>query len=309
VSEETARGRWPLYAGVAVSAALLTIVLVQIDRTDFTAALARLGAVPFGFAVAGCVAAFVAVAWRFARAVGRLVGEPVAFLDVIRTYLPIVLAANLLAHGLSLGGEVARLLFLKQRHGLDLPTGLGVLVADRLIGIAAVFVLAVPLVLGVFWPASLELRLLGLLAFAVFAGAGGALAAAYAPRLARVARLQPASRIVMAYVGGLRPVIEQVAIACAATLALALAIFSVSRGIGTGLPFGIALAATPIIYIGASVPFTYAGWGSREVACLATLAWTGWMSPADALAVSVMLGIAAFAATLPGLVVLRRSVR
>jgi uncharacterized membrane protein YbhN (UPF0104 family) len=304
-----ARGRWSMLAGFAVSAALLVIVLLQIDQIDFTAALARLGPVPFALATVCYLATYGTVSWRFGRAVGRFVGEPVGLFDVIRTYLPIVLAANLLAHGLSLGAEVARVLFLKRRHGLNVPTGLGMLLADRMVGMGVVAVLAMMSLIMVFWPAPIELRLVTLASFVAVVGVAGAIAMTYAPRLALARRLKTSGEIVGAYVGSPRMVAEQVATACAAMVTLGLAIHFVSRGIGDDVPLGLVFAATPVIYLGAAIPFTYAGWGSREIACIATLAWTGAMSAGDALAVSVTLGVAAFAATLPGLVTLRQGAR
>jgi hypothetical protein len=63
---EGLRGKWSIFAGVVVSAALLAIVFYQVDRIDFAATLGRLGLIPFVVAVGGCLMAFVAVyaCWR-----------------------------------------------------------------------------------------------------------------------------------------------------------------------------------------------------------------------------------------------------
>lgn len=302
-------GRWSIVAGVAVSAALLAVVFYQIDRIDFAATLGRLGPAAFAAAVAGCLLAFLAVSWRFGRAVGRLIGEPVGLADTVRLYLPIVLATSLLAYGISVGSEVARLLFLKHRHGLDIQTGIGVLVADRLVGFGIALLLAVPSAILVFWPAALRVRLLTLAAALATTCLVLAIVVLVMRRLAVLARLAALRAIMSAYLGRLPLAGEQLLIGAAATCGLALAVYGVSRGIGASIPFGIALAAAPIVYIGASVPFTYAGWGSREITCIATLAWTGWMTTADALALSVTLGIAAFVASLPGLIAVRLRTR
>lgn len=301
--------RWPVYAGFAISAALLGIVLYQIDRVDFASTFARLGAAPFALAVVGFFVASVAISWRFGRAVGRLVDQHIGFLDVFMTYLPIVLATNLLAHGLTIGAEIARLVFLRRRHGLELQVGLGVLIVDRLVGVGFAASLAALSLILVFWPASTSMHLMAVIIFLVFGLAAAIMARRAAARLLTLVRWRALHAILKAYLGGPLLIAEQLAVAVAATAGLAVAVYAIASGIGTGIPLGIAFAAAPLVYVGSSVPFTYAGWGSREITCIATLAWTGWMTPADAVVLSVTLGIAAFVASLPGLIGMRQGLR
>ncbi len=300
--------KWSAYAGILVSVALLGIVLYQVDHIDFAATLGRLGFLPFAIAVGGYLIAFCAVAWRFGRAAGRFTLQPVSAGAVASTYLPIILATNLLAHGISIGAELARLLFLKRVHQLDVQTSVTLVLVDRLVGVGVVFAFAIYYAIGVYWSAAIELRLIALVGVTIAGVAATVAAVKLAPQML-VGRFQGLRRIIAVYLASPRLIVEQVLVSFVALCGLALALFSISRSLGADIPFGVALASVPIIYLGSSVPFTYAGWGSRELACIAVLAWTGWMSTADALAVSVTLGIAAFVASLPGLVSIRQRER
>lgn len=305
MSRISARRRWSVLAGIAVSAALLAVVFWHVGRIDLAAAFARLGIADFALAVAGLLAASTAVSWRFGRAAGRLVGDRVGLGEVLRTYLPIVLATGLLAHGLTVGAEVARLLFLKRRHGLGVQAGIAVLVMDRLVGVAMAAHLGLVSWILVFWPMSTPTKLTALAAFLVL-GTAAAIVTLTVARMRWPVRLKSLAPIYVAYLGRPGLLVEQLATSMAATCGVSAALFVISGAIGADIPFGIALAAGPLVYVGSSVPFTYAGWGSREITCIAIFAWTGWMATVDAVLLSVLLGMAAFVATLPGLLSIRQ---
>src|SRR5262249_54822959 len=108
-------------------------------------------------------------------------------------------------------------------------------------------------------------------------------------------------QLVEAYFGTPQRVLQQFALACFSCAGIALAIGAVSSAIGARVPVGVALAAAPLVYCGASIPFTFAGWGSREISMIPALSWSGWTSTTDAVLVSVTIGIATLLASLPGI--------
>jgi Lysylphosphatidylglycerol synthase TM region len=67
----------------------------------------------------------------------------------------------------------------------------------------------------------------------------------------------------------------------------------------------------PLIFFVSSLPIFYLGWGAREAIFIATLGSTGTVSTAEAVALSVALGVIVFLASLPGAVfwLLRPSMR
>jgi uncharacterized protein (TIRG00374 family) len=74
-----------------------------------------------------------------------------------------------------------------------------------------------------------------------------------------------------------------------------------------GINFGVGpVLMLPLIMLIASIPISFAGWGAREGAMVAGLGFAG-IPPADALAVSVSIGIAQIIVGLPGLVVILMS--
>jgi hypothetical protein len=67
----------------------------------------------------------------------------------------------------------------------------------------------------------------------------------------------------------------------------------------------------PLIFFVSSLPIFYLGWGAREAVFIATLGSIGSVSTAEAVAVSVGMGVVVFLASLPGAVfwMLRPSMR
>jgi uncharacterized membrane protein YbhN (UPF0104 family) len=85
------------------------------------------------------------------------------------------------------------------------------------------------------------------------------------------------------------------------TLAAA-SIFALARGLGLELALVDSLALVPAVILITLIPLSFAGWGIREGAMVAMLAFAG-VSTDAALAVSILFGVALLAASLPGCLV------
>jgi len=78
------------------------------------------------------------------------------------------------------------------------------------------------------------------------------------------------------------------------------AVFVLAIGLGVGLDFTAALAAVPAIVLITFIPLSFAGWGLREGAAAVMLGFVG-LAADEAVALSVLLGVATLIAGLPGL--------
>jgi uncharacterized membrane protein YbhN (UPF0104 family) len=78
------------------------------------------------------------------------------------------------------------------------------------------------------------------------------------------------------------------------------AVFVVAiRTVGPAVPLGTALPLALVVLLVAAVPTSLAGWGPREGAAASAFAFAG-LGAAEGVTVSVMYGVMALAATLPG---------
>lgn len=287
-------------AGVAVSALLLFLVLRQVDSGELLASVQQLGIAPLGFAVVGMLFCFLMGTVRLTTALSRISGILIPVSEVLGRWFPMTLGTVLLAHVISVAGDVIRLPRMVRRHGLHLSTSIALLAFDRVVGFGFALLLSALSSAAVLWPElsaryAVEFVLLVLLALLLLALV--LLTVRAVRRLAGGAFIRT---LVGTYFGSLRRVLEQVAIALLACAGIAIAIAVVASAIGANVPAGIALAAAPLVYCGASIPFTFAGWGSREASMIAALSWSGWTSPTDAILVSLAIGLASLIASLPG---------
>jgi uncharacterized membrane protein YbhN (UPF0104 family) len=78
------------------------------------------------------------------------------------------------------------------------------------------------------------------------------------------------------------------------------AVFVVAiRTVGPAVPLGTALPLALVVLLVAAIPTSLAGWGPREGAAASAFAFAG-LGAAEGVTVSVMYGVMALAATLPG---------
>jgi hypothetical protein len=205
----------------------------------------------------------------------------------------------LLGHVVSIAADAVRLPHMMRRHGLSLGASVGLLAFDRVVGFGSAFLLSVFSSAFVLWPHLVGRFIVEISILLAMGLAIGLLV--FTLRVTRLLIGHPRFRtLVRTYFGSAKRVLEQVTIAVLACVGLALAIIAAATAIGAHVPAGIALAAAPIVYCGASIPFTFAGWGSREVSMIAALSWSGWTSTNDAVLVSLAIGVATLIASLPG---------
>jgi uncharacterized membrane protein YbhN (UPF0104 family) len=103
----------------------------------------------------------------------------------------------------------------------------------------------------------------------------------------------------------LRPAVASrvAAASCASTVAH-LAVFTVAvHSVGVDISPALLAAVAPVVLVGSAVPLTIAGWGPREGVTAAVFALAG-LGSANGLTVSVVFGVLAAVATVPGLLVL-----
>jgi len=114
--------------------------------------------------------------------------------------------------------------------------------------------------------------------------------------LARVLRLPVMARLVL-----FRPRTAAPALALSVTihLGVALSVWVLADGIGVELTSAEAAFLVPVVILFSMVPITIAGWGVREGAMVVALGTVG-VGREEALAVSVLFGIASAIAALPG---------
>jgi uncharacterized membrane protein YbhN (UPF0104 family) len=103
----------------------------------------------------------------------------------------------------------------------------------------------------------------------------------------------------------LRPAVAtRVAAASCASTGAHLVVFAVAvRAVGVDIAPALLVALALVVLVGSAVPLTIAGWGPREGVTAAVFALAG-LGSTDGLTVSVVFGVLAAVATLPGLLVL-----
>ncbi|MGY6497316.1 MAG: lysylphosphatidylglycerol synthase transmembrane domain-containing protein [Microcella sp.] len=94
------------------------------------------------------------------------------------------------------------------------------------------------------------------------------------------------------------------------TLCILVAFASAAAAVGAPLSLGGIVAVVPVVLLAMLIPITVGGWGLREGAAVALLPLAG-VSASGALAASILFGLVALAATMPGIVPLwgRRAAR
>lgn len=205
----------------------------------------------------------------------------------------------------SLGGDAVRVLLVR-RGGATLTDALASVLVDRATGVAALAITAaagLPILLGVpalATPAAVVAVLaLGAVVSLVFlawlggreAGSGGRVIALIMRVAAGIrAAGRPAGRGLLI-----------VALSVAVHLLLVAVAALLLRGMERPVEFGLLLALVPMVMLFAIVPVSIAGWGVREGAMIVALGYAG-VAQADALAVSILLGLGLFATGLPGVI-------
>ena len=151
---------------------------------------------------------------------------------------------------------------------------------------------------GLEWPEWM-LGLAAAITLASLALVGLLLAARFLPGRVgpRVAELSRTAAIALA---GRRMVLPQLALSAGTTACILAAFWFCALSVGLSLPFAAIVTLVPLILLTMLVPITISGWGLREGAAAALLPLAGATASAS-LAASVVFGLVALMAVLPGL--------
>jgi uncharacterized membrane protein YbhN (UPF0104 family) len=207
----------------------------------------------------------------------------------------------------SLGGDGVRVLRLRSAK-VPLETAINLVLVDRLSGLACLapfLVCGVPFlfewadepILGIL-DLALSIILFAVLALYFFADQLAALAGPLA-NLRPIAAIAGASSYARAVVLHSPGAAGTAGLAVATHLLTILVVIVLAGGLGATLSFATALVLVPPVIAAAMLPISFGGWGTREVAMMASLGVAG-VPPATGLAISIVLGFGLFLATLPG---------
>lgn len=286
---------------LAVAIALLVTLWRVVDGPE-TARL--LGAAEPGF-VALCLAALslhtVLAALRWRR-LGRGLGIELTRGDAVAEYYVSQFVNAVVPGGVV--GDASRAVRSRAAAGLG-AAGLAV-VLDRLAGqyaliivMAAAVTATVAVPGGIAWPEA-ALPALGALVAGALALPALIAAARRLPGLmgTRAHALAAAVRVA---VGARRTATSVAALSAGTSACILVAFAAAAAAVGTPLGLPATLAIVPVVLISMVLPITVGGWGVREGAAVALLPLAG-LSASAALAASILFGILALAASLPGIV-------
>jgi hypothetical protein len=273
-----------------VGAAIVGVLLARVGLEPFVAGLRLTGALPLAGALAVTALTTVASAWRWRLVADRL-GVALPLGAAVAACYRSQLLNSVLPGGVL--GDVHR----GVRHGRDsgrLGRGLRSVVWERsagqavLVGVTALVLLLLPDPLGI--PRTGVLVVLAaLLLICALAGSAGA----------RTAPVAEARHVLLA-----PGVLPRVALASLVAVAGHAAVFVLAaRTAGVALPLTALVPVALVVLLASGIPTNVAGWGPREGAAAWAFATAG-LGAAEGVTVSVVYGVMALVATLPGAVLL-----
>jgi len=280
---------------IAISGGLLWLAFRNVKWTILIASLRHMNGLWF-MAAFLCLALQIALAGLRWRLIVHACGLPLTARAAVRyTYIATFFNQTLPA---SVGGDAARIWLLNRSHG-NWKAPLYSVVIDRSIGgiALALLVLACLPVAFTLIPGQagrIALLTVGLCCLAVFVLvlSVGALPWAWIDRwtATRQARAvaQISGRLFLFSVAGSAVVAMSIFI----HILSAVAVWLIAHALSAPLPLTAALALVPLIMLIAMAPVSIAGWGVRESATVAILAYAG-VGNSDGFLISVLFGAAA----------------
>lgn len=151
---------------------------------------------------------------------------------------------------------------------------------------------------GVDWPPAATPLLVALIAVTLGLPALLAGASLLPGHIGRRTREVIAAARAAAITGGALPVVT--ALSLGTTLCILIAFASAASAVGATLSLGGVLAVVPVVLLSMVLPISVGGWGVREGAAVALLPLAG-ATMSESLAASILFGLVALAATLPGI--------
>jgi uncharacterized membrane protein YbhN (UPF0104 family) len=288
---------------IVVSAMLVAWLVYSTDRDALADALLEVDLGTALLAVLVLFALLAVQAWRWtfvARGLGiSLPLVPAWLITQIGAFFNQVLPS-------SIGGDAMRVWRL-QRRGVRTGLALASVFLDRVVAlITVILIVAVGLPWLLDWMDTDALRA-GILAV-VLVAAAGVVVVLFADRVPLVRRLAGRSPLVrVLQVPALarrvlfRPqtAVPALSLSLIIQLGVALSVWLLARATGVELTWAEVAFLVPVVILFSMVPITIAGWGVREGAMVVALGTVG-VGREEALAISVLFGIASAIAALPG---------
>jgi len=282
---------------LAISAALIALVVQAFDVRGLAAQLSRVeaGAVVLAVCLMLVAAPLQAARWRITLASN---GNRLPFARV----LAIVLIGNFFSQVLpsSIGGDAARI-WCAYRAGLTPADAAATVILDRMISLLGLLVLSLcclPWLLALVPDAAARSAIV----LVVMSGIGGFLAFVVFHRLLdrwQVARALSGFAELVRRLAFSPRLLQALAVSIAAMFVFTFVVFQLARALGAGIGYVDCLLLVPPVLLVSAIPISVAGWGVREGAMVVALGFAG-VEPATAFGVSVLFGVTAAAASLPG---------
>ena len=296
-----------LAAKLLVSLALLAAIAQSIELETVGGLVLALSPAMALAAVLSLAAIAVVSALRWWLVIGAI-GTPQPFTRVLSLMFVGSFFTQMLPT--SVGGDAVRIWQLS-RHGIAVDRAFIGVMLERITGLLALVFMVVG---GVLWLGpSLSPPVLGSLLLASLPVLFGGLALLCClDRLPRGLQALPlvgrALRLLAEMAGDTRSVLLRpglslvlLLLSAAAQVLSILAFFFLAQGLGLRLDFLAACAVVPAIILITFVPVSFAGWGVREGASILMLGAVG-LNGDEAVALSVLFGLALILAGVPGLV-------
>jgi glycosyltransferase 2 family protein len=290
--------RWlPGLVRLGVTVALLALLVRLLGTDQITQALRETQPAWLVVSVAALASQIALSAWRWRLTAGAL-GLTLGRGQAVREYWLSVLGNSVLPGGVL--GDLGRAVRLRGPAGLAIAAQS--VVIERLAGQIALFAAAGLGAVAWFWPHPAALAgALGLAAGLWALVARARQAGGQAGGQGRLSRLlAPAARAWGA--PGLWP--WQLGLSLAILACNLIGVWAAARAVGVAMDAGAALLVIPLTLAAMLIPVSINGWGLREGAAAALWPLVGVAAP-QAVAASVVFGLAALLAALPGVLALR----
>lgn len=285
-----------LLVRLAISFALLGLLLWTVDLTSLRNAVPAVPGVSIVGATAAIAATVLPFAWRWrilSRANAITLSWSHALLATIHAYFFNQVLVS------SVGGDAYRVLYLTQ-HQHKFSQALSCILADRLVGVFGLLILVIIGQPILAWSSDNEV----VRTVAVFLSLAiliGLVILNFLPLRRLSEQVHKGTKWAEPFIRALELLRDpsqkhQLALrhglwlAISAQLLLCTAVWLLARGLTLDLPWWLVLSTFPAVYFISLIPITLGGWGSREAAMISLMALVG-VATTDALALSGLFGL------------------
>ncbi len=302
--QPAAKKRLLLFLKFIVSAAAITIVLKHVSVQEVGRLLSGIQIIPLVAAAVIFLAAQVISAQRFLYVV-RTIGRRITLRKSVRVHFIGLLFNQVLPS--SLGGDVVKVFMFRQRLGLGRAIRCTIL--DRVFGLMILMLsvlLFLPLYQSLFNQPVLTFWLAVMAAgfFLILFGA------VFLPGRRSIRRMVPRSLGMIPLLlrdirrfRFLRPLSEQFWTSLVVHINGIIAYALIGESLGIALNWWFYVLLVPLVFLVALLPFSFSGWGLREIGAVELFALAG-IPAGQAFTVSVLFGLLLIIVSLPGAVLL-----